>query len=44
MRSTDKQILLDAARRFQVWILVRRTNRRDKHHDYPFQCGRRACR
>src|SRR5882724_9163351 len=27
MRANDKQIFLDAARRFQVWILVRRTNR-----------------
>jgi hypothetical protein len=26
MRATDKQIFLDAARHFQVWILVRRTN------------------
>jgi hypothetical protein len=42
MRATDKQTLVDAARRFQVWILIRRTNRRDKHHDYPFRCGRRA--
>jgi hypothetical protein len=27
MRATDKQVFLDAARHFQVWILVRRTNR-----------------
>jgi hypothetical protein len=27
MRATDKQIFLDAAGHFQVWILVRRTNR-----------------
>jgi hypothetical protein len=27
MRATDKQIFLNAARHFQVWILVRRTNR-----------------
>jgi hypothetical protein len=27
MRTADKQIFLDASRHFQVWILVRRTNR-----------------
>jgi len=27
MRASDKQIFLDAARHFQMWILVRRTNR-----------------
>ena len=26
MRKTDKQVFLNAARQFQVWILVRRTN------------------
>jgi len=27
MRSQDKAIFLEAARQFQIWILVRRTNR-----------------
>lgn len=32
MRTNDKKVFLDAAKHFQMWILVRRTNRASLHY------------